>query len=191
MLRANPEWLLGLGDLSIVAFEADEFGQGAVASLYQSADIRPKRRTPLFLGEAGENFDALVVWLLPCGTPPNGKFIRQLRLQRQHLAQAHSRHVALDRMKLSPELARRFGFHVVGVEMTGAAAEANHDHRFAMAIRCHRPRRLQSQEIRQRQPAQCQAASPQKAAARNAIAELLCTAVKQCQHMFLAWPLLI
>src|SRR5689334_8724754 len=122
-----------------------------------------------------------MVRLLPGGAPHDGEFIRNLRLIGKQLAELHAWNFASDRVKLAPELARRIGLHVIGLHVTGPAAQANHDDRFAASLSRYRTRCFEAEEVGKSEAAERKPASFEKAAARNAIAELLGTTVKECQ----------
>ena len=178
------ERLLRLGDLPLVPLEADEPGKRRIAPLRKPADVRTERRPAFAPGKPREDFNPLMVRLLPRGAAHDGELVGDPGLPRHELADLHPRHVRLDGAEFSADLRGRTGLHVVGIDVARAAAQADHDDRLAPSLRRHGPLRLKAQEIREGQPAQGEASRLEEAPTRHPVAIPPGRAVEEREHRF-------
>ena len=102
------------------------------------------------------------------GRTNNRQLVHNLCLQRQMLADFDARHLCRDRLELAPNIRRCVRFQIVHADVTRTAGQPNEDDRFlGNRFSCILRSGLLSEQVRQGQPANPQAADPNKIATTN------------------------
>src|ERR1043166_7049750 len=134
---------------------------------HHGSEVRTDRRAGFGrLAEAAEQLDRVVEVRVEAEVANQGEPVGNRRLERHQLADVEAGDVGANRLELAAILGRGVRLHVVVIDMARAAEEVDEYDRLVGSRRIDGPLRLEPEQVRQRQPADREAAQPEEAATR-------------------------